>query len=81
MKKKLLKALDFILNIVMVLSVGLLFCYGVYRFWDYKTHPELYIPYSAPWYLPVQIYGILTAVILVVLFAIKSGVRKKLNQS
>ncbi len=79
--KDLLKTLEIILNIVMGLCVVLFLGCSVYRAWDYKTHYDRYVGDSAPWYLGIQIYGLLTAIILVVLLVIKLGVRKKLKQS
>lgn len=29
----------------------------VYTYWDYRTHPEVYAAFSAPWYTSVQLYG------------------------
>lgn len=39
---------------------------AVYRFVDYKMHPEVYAAQSAPWYTDILIQGIITAVLVIV---------------
>lgn len=74
-----LKRLDFILNILMGSFIGVFLGCWAYTFWDYKTHPDLYAMWSAPWYTNVQIYGMLTAVLLAVALIIKLAIRKKME--
>lgn len=75
------KWLNVFLNILIGLSVGALLVYSAYQFWDYTAHPELYLPYPAPWYLGIQIYGTLTAVFLAVVLGAKRLLNKKPGQS
>ncbi len=66
-----LKKLNRILNIVIGTCIGLFIGYGISVFWDYKTHPDLYLVRSAPWYTGILVHGIVTIVILIALIIIK----------
>lgn len=72
-----LKKLNGILNIVIGTCIGIYIGYGICVFLDYKTHPDLYIVRSAPWYTGILLYGIVTAVVLSVLILIKLIIRLK----
>lgn len=74
-----LKKLDCCLNIIMVLVVIWFIGHGIYAFWDYKTHPDLYVVQSAPWYIGIYIYGIVTLILLAVLVIAKLIIWKKLK--
>ena len=76
-----LKKLDLILNIVMGSFIGVFLSHWAYTFWDYRTHPALYASWSAPWYTSVQIYGVLTAILLAIAVAIKLVIRKKMTHA
>ena len=76
-----LKKLELILNILMGSSVGIFLGHWAYTFWDYRTHSALYASWSAPWYTGVQIYGMLTAILLVVAVSVKLVIRKKMKRS
>ena len=70
-----LKKLNGILNIVIGTCIGIYIGYGISVFWDYKTHPDLYLVRSAPWYTGILLHGIVTVVILIVLIIIKLIIR------
>jgi len=72
-----LKKLNYILNILMGTCVGVFLGHGLYMFWDYRAHPDLYAMQSAPWYTSILVYGAFTVVILAVGAIIKLAVRKK----
>ena len=72
--------LHFILNIVMGSVVGVFIGYGLYSFWDYKTHSDLYAMQSAPWYTGILFYGIFTAVVLLLCFLLKLIIRKRMKK-
>ena len=74
-----MKMFNQILNIIIGASVGVFIGHGIYVFWDYKTHPVLYVAQSAPWYTSILVYGIATAVVLVIAIIIKLIIRKKLK--
>ena len=52
----------------------------IYRYWEFKAHPDLYAMQSAPWYLPLKIQGILTVVLAVIVLAAMWLVRKNINK-
>lgn len=70
-----LKKLNGILNIVIGTCIGIYIGYGISVFWDYKTHPDLYLVRSAPWYTGILLHEIVTVVILIALIIIKLIIR------
>ena len=66
-----LKRINNILNIVIGTFVGIFIGNAVYVFWDFNTRPGLYAMQSAPWYTSILLYGIFTAVVLIVSIIIK----------
>ena len=75
-----LKKLNYILNILICSFVGVFAGHGIYVFWDYKTHSDLYAAQSAPWYTSILVYGIFTIVILIAAIIIKLIIRRILKQ-
>lgn len=73
-----LKKVNNFLNIIIGAFVGVFIGHGVYVFWDYKTHPEIYVSYSAPWYTSILVYGIFTVVVVLIAFVIKWFIRKRI---
>ena len=51
--------------------------FGVYKFWHFKTYPNLYAMQSAPWYTELLLDGALVAVLVVVCIILKLIIRKK----
>ncbi len=72
-----LKRINNILNIMIGVCFGVFTGYGVAVFLDYKTHPDLYVMRSAPWYTGILLHGIVAAAVLVVLIIIKFIIRLK----
>ena len=63
------------INIIINIFIAVLLVYywtRVYTVWDFKTHPELYVVQSAPWYTSILIYGVLTIILLTDLHCDKS---------
>ena len=75
-----LKKINGILNIIIGSSIGVFIGHGIYVFWDYKTHTDLYAMQSAPWYTSIFVYGLFTIVVLIVDIMIKLIIRRKLKQ-
>ena len=75
-----MKTFNRILNIIIGAFVGVFIGNGIYVFWDYKVHPDLYAMRSAPWYTSILFVGIETAVVLVIAIIIKLIIRQKLKQ-
>ena len=74
-----LKKLNYILNILIGSFFGVFVGRGIYVFWDYKAHSDLYAMQSAPWYTSILVNGIFTIVILIVAIIIKLIIRRKLK--
>lgn len=72
--------LNLFLNILMGSIGGIFIGYGLYSFWDYKTHPDLYAMQSAPWYTGTLIYGIFAVVVLLLCFILKLIIRKRMKK-
>ena len=51
-----MKKLNHILNIIIGAFVGVFIGHGIYVYWDFKTHPDLYAVRSAPWYTNILVY-------------------------
>ena len=60
--------------------IGVFIGHGVYTVWDFKTHPELYVVQSAPWYTSILIYGVLTIILLLICIVIKVIINHKSKQ-
>ncbi len=75
-----LKKINSILNVIIGSSIGVFIGHGIYVFWDYKTHPDLYAMQSALWYTSILVYGLFTIVALIVGIMIKLIIRRKLKQ-
>ena len=56
---------------------GLWMAAGIYTYWDYKTHPELYAQMSAPWYTPILLSGIASGAVILAALMVKVMIRKK----
>ena len=65
------------LNIVIGSSIGVFIGFGNYKFWHFKTYPNLYAIQSAPWYTELLLDGALVAVVVVVCIILKLIIRKK----
>ncbi len=75
-----MKMFNRILNTIIGAFIGVFIGHGIYVLWDFKTHPDLYAMQSAPWYTSILLYGILTAIVLVIAIIIKLFIRQKLKQ-
>ena len=69
-----------ILNIFIAVFIGVFIGHGVYTVWDFKTHPELYVVQSAPWYTSILIYGVFTIILLLICIVIKVIINHKYKQ-
>lgn len=66
-----MKKANRILNIIMGVSLGTFIGHGIYVFWDFQTHPQLYAMQSAPWYTSIWVYGVFTLIVLAICFLLK----------
>lgn len=74
-----LRKLNSFLNIVIGSFIGVFIGFGIYKFWHFKTHPNLYAMQSAPWYTELLLYGALVAVLVVVCIILKLIIGRKLK--
>lgn len=80
MNKKKWLTVKKILNIVTGVSVGALIGRVLWVFVDYKTHPDLYASYSAPWYTAILVALIFWGIVILLEVAALLFVRYKLSQ-
>lgn len=57
--------------------IGIFIGNSLFRYYDYKTHPGLYLCQSAPWYLAIELEGVFTAVVVMVFLIIMRIIKKK----
>ena len=74
-----LRKLNCFLNIVIGSFIGVFIGFGIYKFWHFKTYPNLYAMQSAPWYTELLLDGALVAVLVVVCIIIKLIIWRKLK--
>ena len=73
-----LRKLNCFLNIVIGSFIGVFIGFGIYKFWHFKTYPNLYVMQSAPWYTELLLDGALVAVVVVVCIILKLIIWRKL---
>lgn len=66
-----LKKLNRVCNILIIVLIVAFVGYGLYVVWEYHTHPDVYAMQSAPWYIGIGLYGLLTIIIMTVVVLIK----------
>ena len=71
-----LRKLNYFFNIVIGSFIGVFIGFGIYKFWHFKTYPNLYAMQSAPWYTELLLDGALMAVVVVVCIILKLIIRK-----
>ena len=74
-----LRKLNCFLNIVIGSFIGIFIGYGIYKFWHFKTYPNLYAMQSAPWYTELLLDGAMVAVVVVVCIVLKLVIWRKLK--
>ena len=74
-----LRKLNRFLNIVIGSFIGVFIGYGIYKFWHFKTYPNLYVMQSAPWYTELLLDGAMVVVVVVVCIILKLIIWKKLK--
>ena len=75
-----MKRLYATLKLFLGCSIGVFLGRCIYLYFDFKVRPDLYAMQSAPWYVDLEIQGIITAVLAAVLLAAMWLVRKKHRQ-
>ncbi len=71
-----MKKLNNFLNILIGTFIGVFIGHGIYVYYDFKTHPDLYAMNSAPWYTSILVYGIFTLVVILVVIIAKILIKR-----
>ena len=58
------------IKIFIGVDVGALIGKSLFVWWDYKNNPGLYALYSAPWYVEIIAYAVVTFAVALVLLAV-----------
>ena len=74
-----LRKLNCFLNIVIGSFIGVFIGFGFYKFWHFKTYPNLYAMQSAPWYTELLLDGAMVVVVVAVCIILKLIIWKKLK--
>lgn len=72
-----MKKLYSILRIVLWSFIGVFIGNSLFKWYDYKTCPDLYAMQSAPWYLSIEISAVFTIIVVIVILTIMWIIRKK----
>lgn len=75
-----MKKLYRILNIMLWSFISVFVGSSIYKFYNYKSTPDIYAMQSAPWYLSIEIQAFLTAIIVVVIFVIMRIIKKIISE-
>ena len=75
-----MKRLYVTLKLCLGCSIGVFLGRCIYLYFDFKAHLDLYAMRSAPWYVDLEIQGIVTAVLAAVLLAVMWLVRKNIDK-
>ena len=75
-----IRRINQLLNIVMGCSVGVFIGYGIYVYSHYRRYPDLYAVQSAPWYVGIALYGVVTLIVLAVCFIVKAIIHKGMKR-
>ena len=67
------------LYILLWVFIGVYIGSSIYKYYDYKTHIDLYAMTSAPWYLSIQINAIFTFIIEAVIHMTMWIIKKKMK--
>ena len=61
-------------------SIGVFLGSCIYQYYHFRTHPALYAMQSAPWYVRLEVQGLYTVVLAVILLSAMRCIRQKLDQ-
>lgn len=74
-----MKRLYNILRTALWCFMGVFVGSSIYQYYDYKRYPGLYEMQSAPWYLSIEIRGMFTVVIVIVIFIVMRIIKEKIK--
>lgn len=76
-----MKKLYNVLKIMLWSFIGIFIGSSLYKWYDYKNHPDLYAMQSAPWYLSIEISAIFTLAVVSVILIIMWIIKRKMNKT
>lgn len=65
------------LNILIGSFIGTFVGHSIYKYFDYRKRPGLYEIQSAPWYTSIQIYGLVSGVVILITVILKLLIKRK----
>jgi hypothetical protein len=74
-----MKQLYSLLQVMLWCFVGTFIGTSLYKWYDYKKYPDLYVMQSAPWYLSIEINAIFTLAIVVAILIVMCVVKKRIK--
>ena len=74
-----IKIINNFLNGFIGACIGVFISSSIYKYYDFKTHSDLYMINSAPWYLSVEIQALFTVIICAIAISIKYIIKRKLK--
>ncbi len=72
-----MKKIYSVLRIMLWSFIGVFIGSSLFKWYDYKTHPDLYVMQSAPWYLSIEISAVFTIIVVILIFTIMRIIRKR----
>lgn len=72
-----MKKLSTLLNCMIGAFIGVFIGHGIYVIYDYKTRPELYAMWPAPWYISILEYEGITLIVILLCFLAKVIIKHK----
>jgi len=75
-----MKKLYTALNIMMWSFIGVFIGGSLYKWYDYKMHPDLYAMQSAPWYLGLATGAVITMAAVTILLIVMGLIRKRMKK-
>lgn len=76
-----MKHLYRILKILLWSVIGVFIGSSLYKWYDYKTHPDLYAMQSAPWYLSIEFSAVLTIIAVIIILLIMWMIKKNAGKN
>ncbi len=74
---KTFKNINRVLSAMIGIFVAAFVGYGIYAFWDYTAHPEIYQIRLLPWYTNLLVYAVFVVIFVTVMTVVKLIVCKK----
>lgn len=75
-----MKKLYQILRTLLWCIIGVFIGDSIYQYYDYVKHPDLYVLTSAPWYLSIQISGMITFIAVLLVLCVMWVVKRKMKE-